>query len=151
MVEFLVGVLLGAVGVALTLWVKRIVPQPGRVRAVEAQAHRGLLDLTVLIARQREDMAAELRASEATVTVSELMDHRRDIRAKYTRAIEDESRSMLRTYEDLLGQLGPIERWVVRRRLKADENTAVLLQAKLEQTLLGDHEENARRHAKDVF
>jgi hypothetical protein len=123
LIQFLLGILVGAVGVALTPWVKHVVPQPGRRKVAMQAIERAIADHELW--RQRANMAIEkeLAAVDEDAVARGIFasgihtDNRQAVSNKYAVEREQELRRVLRASDDALAQLGPFERRRVKQSL----------------------------------
>jgi hypothetical protein len=128
----LVGVIVGAIGVALTPWVKHIVPQPGRRQAANDAIERAVADHELWRQRANVEMAKELQAADEDAAARGIFDssihiqNRAAIQEIYRLEREARFRHVLRVTHDAAEGLGPFERWTMKRKLArngADEDS----------------------------
>jgi hypothetical protein len=135
--QFLQGVLVGAIGVALTPWVKHIVPQPGRRRAA-MQASSGRL-LTMRSGEGGRALSWQRNSAPSITTPSSGASMAPAPRWSTGRASsrsrlldqEEALRLVLRKIQDALDTLGPVERaqttrWLAGKKVE-DESLEVRL------------------------
>lgn len=124
LLQFLLGVLVGAVGVALTPWVKHIVPQPGRRRAALTTIERAVADQQVWLERSNAEMAKELQAVDEDAAARGIfnssirLQERQDVEARYRREQAEGLRGVLRVAHDATQTLGQFERRSLKRWLE---------------------------------
>lgn len=115
------GVLLGVLGTVLTPWVKHIAPQPGRLKRVEATAERTRLDHNRFIIQKNGELKAELQRIDEELAGRNILEssirgtRHTEARNRNNEAIDIHGKEALREAQDALAELGPIERWRMKR------------------------------------